>query len=136
MKPVLVLYATREGQTRRIAEHLAATFRARDLPVEVRDVAQRTEEVDLASFGAAVLAASIHVGKHEPEMVEFAKRHRAELERMPSAFLSVSMTEATAEDATKPAETREQAAAHRGLLKGRWGDGQSSTLRQLSGLPG
>jgi hypothetical protein len=31
MKPILVLYATREGQTRRIAEHLVATARERGL---------------------------------------------------------------------------------------------------------
>jgi flavodoxin len=31
MKPILVLYATREGQTRRIAEYLAAAAQARGL---------------------------------------------------------------------------------------------------------
>jgi menaquinone-dependent protoporphyrinogen IX oxidase len=30
MKTIVVLHATREGQTRRIAEHVAATLRARD----------------------------------------------------------------------------------------------------------
>ena len=38
MKPILVLYATKEGHTRRIAEHIAATLRARDQAAEVIDV--------------------------------------------------------------------------------------------------
>ena len=47
MKPVGIFYATREGQTRRIAEHLAAEFRARGLDTDVRNVADRLGEIDL-----------------------------------------------------------------------------------------
>jgi menaquinone-dependent protoporphyrinogen oxidase len=105
MKPIGIFYATREGQTRRIAEHMASDFRARSLDAEVRNVADRPDEVDLGGFSFALVAASVHAGGHEPEMIRFVKTHRDQLERMPAAFVSVTLSEAGAErvDAT-PAE--------------------------------
>jgi len=105
MKPVGIFYATREGQTRRIAERLASDFRARGLDAEIRNVADRPDEIDLNEFGFALVAASVHAGAHENEMIRFVKKHRGQLERMPAAFISVTLSEAGAEraDAT-PAE--------------------------------
>lgn len=60
---------------------------------------------DLDRYAAAALAASVHGGKHEREMVAFVKQHRAALDRMPTAFLSVSLGEAGVED---PARTEAQ----------------------------
>ena len=111
MKSVLVVYATREGQTRRIAEHLAATIRARGTPADVLDAAELPSDFSLDVYGAAVVAGSVHLGKHEPEIVRFVKQHRAGLESMPSALLSVSLSEAGAEDPAAPAERRAEAAA-------------------------
>ena len=110
MKPVLIVYATREGHTRRIAEHIAATIRARGAEAELRDAAGLPPGFALDEFGSAVIAASVHAGKHEAEMVEFVRRHRAELEGRDSVFLSVSLAEAGAEDAAKPPEARARAA--------------------------
>jgi menaquinone-dependent protoporphyrinogen oxidase len=113
MKPILILYATREGQTRRIAEHVAAEIRTRRLVADVRDVRAESPTLDLAPYRAAVLAASIHMGKHEDEMIAFVKSNREALERMPTAFLSVSLNETKAEDMTAPPEKR--AEAHRAV---------------------
>lgn len=110
MKPVAVLYASREGQTQRVAEYLAATLRPRGHAAEVIDVTTLAEPIALADYAAAVLAASVHLGRHEPEMVTFVKRHRIELESLPTAFVSVSFTEAAAESAPS-AEARAQAAS-------------------------
>jgi menaquinone-dependent protoporphyrinogen oxidase len=113
VKAIAVVYATREGQTRRIAEHVAATLRARAFAVDVLDVAREmTEEFDATRYAAVVVASSVHIGKHERAMVQFVKKHRAALERMPSAFLSVSLSEAGAEDVHATAQRRERAAAN------------------------
>jgi menaquinone-dependent protoporphyrinogen oxidase len=110
MKTLAVLYATREGQTRRIAEHMAAALRTRDFTVIVHDLAaDLPSDLDLARCSGALLAASIHIGKHEKEMVAFVRNYRAQLERMPCMFLSVSMSQAGAEDASATPERR----AHR-----------------------
>jgi menaquinone-dependent protoporphyrinogen oxidase len=109
MKPFVVLYATREGQTRRIAEHIAATLRARGRATDVVDVHNLPDWFDLARFDGAIVAASVHLGKHEPEMVSFVKRQHAALEQMPAAFLSVSLTEAAVEDPASTADARRKA---------------------------
>ncbi len=111
MRPILVLYATREGQTRRIAEHLAATARWRGVGAEVIDARQLPLDFSPDAYSAAVLAASVHMHKHEPEMTKFVKDHRAALEGMPAVFLSVSLSEVGAEDKAATQEHRAQAAA-------------------------
>lgn len=111
MKPVLVIYATREGHTRRIAEHIAATVRSRGHQAAAVDAAHLPEGFSLGSYAAAIVAASVHAGKHENEIVAFVKRHRADLERIPAVFLSVSLSEAGVEDPASSPERRARAAA-------------------------
>ncbi len=111
MKRVLLLYATREGQTRRIAEHVAATLRARDVSVDVENVKDLPAGFAFGGYSAAILAASVHLGRHEREMVAFVKQHRAELESLPTAFLSVSMAEAGAENTSSAPEARAERAS-------------------------
>ena len=110
-KPVAILYATREGQTKRIARHIAGVMGTRGFDVDVKNVRDASGSVDLNRYAAAILAASVHVGKHEREMVKFVKDHRVELERLPSAFLSVTLSEAGAEklDATPEERVRHSA---------------------------
>ena len=111
MKPILVLYATREGHSGRIAEHLAAAVRARGLSAQIVDAAHVSTGFTLDAYSAAIVAASVHRQRHEPETIGFVKRHVGELQHIPAAFLSVSLSEAGAEDATAPPERRAQAAA-------------------------
>jgi menaquinone-dependent protoporphyrinogen oxidase len=111
MKPIAILYATREGHTRRIAERLGEALGAAGYAAELANVAKLSEAPDFGRFAAVLLAASVHGGRHEREMVELVKRHRAALEGLPTAFLSVSLTEAGAEDAREPQERRARAAA-------------------------
>jgi len=109
VRNIAVFYATREGQTRRIAEYVATALRQRGLAVDVQDVGRGTPpDLDLARYCGAIVAASIHMGKHEREMVEFVKTYRNALERMPAVFLSVSLSQAAVEGsgATSPRKSR------------------------------
>jgi menaquinone-dependent protoporphyrinogen oxidase len=99
MNPIGVLYATREGHTARIADRVAAGLIARGLAAEVRNVRDSDSIPPLDRYRALILAASVHAGKHEPEMVRFVKEHLSELQSMPAAFLSVTLSEAGAERA-------------------------------------
>jgi menaquinone-dependent protoporphyrinogen oxidase len=111
MKPFLVIYATREGHTRHIAEDLGATLGARGLSFEVFDAARLPEEFVLGRYEAAIISASLHLGKHEPEIAKFVKGNLAELQQIPTLFLSVSLAELTVEDANSPPEERIKARA-------------------------
>jgi menaquinone-dependent protoporphyrinogen oxidase len=103
MKPIGVFYATREGHTHKIAERVAEDLRKRGFEAEVKDL-RGEAAIDLKNFSSAILAASVHIGRHEPEMLEFVKQHRTELEAMPAAFLSVTLSEAGAERANATPE--------------------------------
>jgi len=99
-----VFYATREGQTRRIANQIAASLSKLGFDVDTQDV-KHPLAFQLDSYSAAVLAASVHAGSHEPEMVKFVKDNRSALESLPSAFVSVTLSEAGVErSGTTPAE--------------------------------
>src|SRR5438093_2282682 len=104
MKAV-VFYATREYQTQRIADHIAKELGRFGIQTDLRDVRRRAF-VDWTRYAWVFVAASVHVGRHEPEMIAFVRRHRANLERLDAAFLSVSLSEAGVEDATAPMERR------------------------------
>ncbi|HEY1949937.1 MAG TPA: flavodoxin domain-containing protein [Bryobacteraceae bacterium] len=111
MKPILMIYATREGHTRHIAEHMAATLHEQHLESDLVDAAHIPAGFSLKDYSAAIVSASVHVGKHEREITKFVKRHLAELKQIPTAFLSVSLSEAGAEDKLAPSERRAQAQA-------------------------
>jgi menaquinone-dependent protoporphyrinogen oxidase len=108
MKPVAVIYATREGHTERIAVQVAESLRRRGLDANVANAVDARPRLDLGACSAAVLAASVHAGTHEREIGEFAKAHRERLQSMPNAFLSVTLSEAGAErnDATAEEHAR------------------------------
>ena len=108
---IAVVFATRHGQTRRVAQHLAAALRARGAETELIELARPAAEVALAGDAAVGLAGSVYLGRHERELVDFVRRHRAALERVPHAFVSVSLSQASAERADATPERRAQAAS-------------------------
>jgi menaquinone-dependent protoporphyrinogen oxidase len=105
-----IFFATREGQTRRVADRLAADLRARQVEVDVSDLRELHTPVDWSRYSTACVAASVHIGHHEPEAIAFARRYRAELEALGAAFLSVTLSEAGAEDRQAPKDQRLHAA--------------------------
>jgi menaquinone-dependent protoporphyrinogen oxidase len=112
MQPILIIYATREGQTRHIAEHLAESITRQHCASELAGAAHLPQSFSLDNYSAVIVCASIHVGKHEPEMTKFVKRHLDKLQRIPSAFLSVSLSEAGAENPNASPERQAGAEAH------------------------
>jgi menaquinone-dependent protoporphyrinogen oxidase len=110
MKAV-VFYATREGHTRRVADHIASDLRAHNMDVDLYDVKTLHASIDWSLYDWACVAASVHVGHHEREMIAFVRRHREELTRLSAAFFSVTLSEAGAEDPRAPQERRDKAAA-------------------------
>ena len=94
-KPVAVLYGASTDHTPVIAERVAAGLRASGFPVEIHNV-QNLAAFDLGRCVGAVLAAPMRVGQHDEAMVEFVKAHREELDRLPVAFISITLSETVA----------------------------------------
>ena len=108
MRPFLVVHSTRSGHTRRIAEHVADRIRTLAHEAQLQDV--RTEALPpLTRYSAVILAAGVHLGHHDQKMVRFVRARRNELTQLPTLFLSVSLTEAAAEDLHRPDDERVEA---------------------------
>lgn len=112
MKPILIIYATRQGQTRRIADHMGATIAAQQHLFSVIDAAHIPRELSLSKYSTVIVAASLHMGRFEPEVKSFVVRHVTELNQMPTLFLSVSLAAANAARETNSPEARAAAKAH------------------------
>lgn len=97
---VAIVYGTTEGQTRKICEHMAQQLRHHDDRVEILHGAELPIDFELHEYDGIVVAASLHEGKHQRYIRDFAAEHADELSSMPSAFVSVSLS-AASED-TRP----------------------------------
>ena len=87
---LLIVYATTEGQTRKICQFCADTLIEQGHSVELMQ-ASGADAVDLARFDAAILAASVHLQNYQKEIAEFAATHADGLAALPTLFLSVSL---------------------------------------------
>jgi menaquinone-dependent protoporphyrinogen oxidase len=90
MTRILIAYGTTEGQTARIADHLADVIRSRGLEAAALDL-KRSQDISFDRYDAVIVGGSIHMGKHQEGVVEFVRKYRTDLERLPSAFFSVSL---------------------------------------------
>lgn len=91
---VLVVYATTEGQTRKIAGRIAARVAETGHEPTTADATEAGPAHDPARFDAAILAGSLHAGRYQAALVDYARRHAAALNARPSAFVSVSLSAA------------------------------------------
>jgi menaquinone-dependent protoporphyrinogen oxidase len=92
MPRVLVLYATTEGQTARIAERVAATLRSRGHVAESHSADAVPAGLDWSAFDGIVIGAAIHYGHHPAYLRTVVRRHRGALAARPCAFFSVSLS--------------------------------------------
>jgi menaquinone-dependent protoporphyrinogen oxidase len=89
MSKILIAYGTSEGRTARIAEHLAEVIRRQGHDAFPVDISR--EAPAPAGYHAVIIGASVHKGKHQRRVVDYVRRNRPALERLPSAFFSVSL---------------------------------------------
>jgi menaquinone-dependent protoporphyrinogen oxidase len=106
-----VFYATREGQSERVAARVAMDLREHGIDADVVNVRDVRGPIDWKGYQAAFVVASVHAGHHEKEMIAFVRRHREALARLQASFLSLTLSQAGAEDRTAAFAQREAARA-------------------------
>jgi menaquinone-dependent protoporphyrinogen oxidase len=90
MMRVLIPYGTTEGLTARISEYVAEVVRGHGHQADAVDI-KGSVDPEPDDYDAVIVGASIHMGKHENYVLDFVRENRGALERLPSAFFSVSM---------------------------------------------
>jgi menaquinone-dependent protoporphyrinogen oxidase len=106
---VLVVYASRYGATRGIAERLARTLTDAGRPADVADV---SEVADLARYDAFVIGSAAYMGSWLEEATEFANTNLEELASRPvwlfsSGPLGTSPTDEEGRDLREQAVPRQ-----------------------------
>jgi menaquinone-dependent protoporphyrinogen oxidase len=88
-----LIYATTEGQTRKIMRAVADTLARLGHSVELLPAAD-AHDLDLTRCDGAILAGSLHAGVYQKELRALAKACAAELARLPTLFVAVSLVAA------------------------------------------
>jgi menaquinone-dependent protoporphyrinogen oxidase len=95
MSNVIVIYASREGQTEKVARRMATVLQEKGHTVALFDADHPTPGIDLARFDVAFVGAPIHVGGYPRSVVRFVRSYRASLQRVHAAFFSVGLAVAS-----------------------------------------
>jgi menaquinone-dependent protoporphyrinogen oxidase len=98
MARVLIVYGTTEGHTAQIADRLATVMRGDGHDVEVIDSKEVRKKAPTGEFDGIIVGGSVHTGEHQSSLREFVKQNIDLLERIPSAFFSVSLSAADQDD--------------------------------------
>jgi len=99
-RSVALYYATRDGQSRRIAEHIFSRLAENETLAPPQGLAMTPPaSADLAAASVIVLVAAVRYGKHLPEADRFLAAYRSLASPPPLALASVNLT------ARKPAKT-------------------------------
>jgi len=95
-----VYYATRDGQSQRIAEHICRRLTDGGAAAQARNLLPQPPAPDeLAQAPLVVLVGAVRYGKHLPEVEQLLAAYRALPKPPPLAFASVNLT------ARKPGKT-------------------------------
>lgn len=94
---VLVLYSSTEGQTRKIAERIAAQVGAAGHRATLYDMGSDQKVPSVSAFDAVLCAASVHQGYHQESAIDFVAAQAEVLNAARSAFVSVSLSAAMAD---------------------------------------
>lgn len=90
---IALIFSSTEGQTRKIMQFVQR--RLMDLGHQTALVsADAAAGMDLSSYDAAVLAASLHAGRYQAALRDFATDQWPTLNGLPTLFLSVSLAAA------------------------------------------
>jgi len=91
-KSYLLVYTTREGQTKKIASEIQATLSAQGHECELCNLMQQPAPQDLAGYDCVIIGGSIHYGHHEKRLIQFIQQHHDWLQAHDSGFFSVNLT--------------------------------------------
>lgn len=108
MKPILVLYGTTEGHTRKIAEFIAERLRRAGKIADLVDSATPVAAQVAPIYAGAIIGGSLHQHKHQSSLAHFIKANIGWLNTIPTAFFSVSLSMA-GQDAEARAEAKKLA---------------------------
>lgn len=102
---ILIVYGTAYGHTAKIASRIERAIAHDGLSVAVLS-AETTRHIDLTGFDGVIVGSPIISGKHRRSIDRFVNKNLEPLNRLPSAFFSVSGSAASANAQERSAARR------------------------------
>jgi len=93
MSKVLIVYGTKEGQTAKIAQRIDEIARQQGHEVDVNNAQKITANKSLKDYLAILVGSSVHAGSFNSSVLRFVRHYKSDLDRVPSAFFSVSLSD-------------------------------------------
>ncbi len=88
----LIIYASRFGQTERIAQRIAETMRSAQALVDVHSADSQAVPGDIGDYDIVVAGSPIYFGKHSRLIEQTISRQLAMLQQKTGGFFSVSLS--------------------------------------------
>ena len=101
---ILIIFASQEGQTAKVAEAIAKLLRGQGHNVELAGGKRMESKLSPEVYDGVIIGASVHMGKYPGYIRRIVRQHKAILNQKPAAFFSVCMAANS-----KLEETRQQA---------------------------
>ena len=103
MKHILLLYATMEGQTEKIANKINANLGTEGCMVTMVNVSkpEQIKAIDPSDFDLLVFGASVHIGKIEKPMIAFINHHVDSIKTKPRSLFVVLMAAASSDPTSR-----------------------------------
>lgn len=86
---ILILYASVDGQTLKIANHLSDLLRENGEEVFTFEISDFSEE--LSHYDKIIIGSSIRYGVHHQNIIDFINKNKVKLESFKTAFFSVNL---------------------------------------------
>jgi menaquinone-dependent protoporphyrinogen oxidase len=87
---ILIVYGTRYGQTAKVAARIGQVLTRQGCEATLSRGDELPPDLDLGRFDGVMVGASYIVGRHQDYVERFIRAHVEALNRLPSAFFSVS----------------------------------------------
>lgn len=91
---VLIVYATTEGHTRDLSQFIMRTLAQDGHRTVTEEAPIDAPYPDPSPFDVVFVAGSLHIGRYQSNLVRFVRARHDQLNAMPSAFISVSLSAA------------------------------------------
>jgi len=98
---ILILFATIEGHTRKIAEHITSTLEKAGHTVRTVNAISEHTMPGADEFDVSIVVAPVHVGTFPAPMRRLLKANAETLMARPGAFVSVSLAAASSDEAER-----------------------------------
>jgi menaquinone-dependent protoporphyrinogen oxidase len=91
MKDFLIVYASKDGQTKKIAEYIAAEIRGSKKSADIFNAESIPQDVSPANYKVCVVGGSVHLHHFSKDLSAWVKLHAGYLNQIPGFFFSVCL---------------------------------------------